>query len=85
MLPTCENNAERAFDIFHDLLTCFYELCFPLIPIKITCKPLKNKWLTKGIKRSCSNKRQLYLNYQQSATNKDETRIKYNRYKIMLT
>jgi Notch-like protein len=43
----------------------------------------KNKWITKGIKISCNNKRKLYLNYKQNPN--VETRKYYRLYSKILT
>lgn len=44
------DDTDIAFNNFHDLLTLFYNLCFPILKVKITKKSIKNLWMTKGIK-----------------------------------
>lgn len=38
-----ETDCNRAFNIFYDIFTLFYKLCFPEILVKKTNKPIKNK------------------------------------------
>lgn len=54
-----ETDTNTAFNIYHELIILFYNLCFPLIKVTRRNKPIMNKWLTKGIKICCANKRKL--------------------------
>lgn len=76
-------DTDTAFNYFHDILTLFYNLCFPLKKVKITVKPIKHKWMTKGIKKCCVNKRRLYLKYRLSTANKHQHKNAYNNSKTM--
>lgn len=78
---TCCN---KAFNTFHDLFTLFYKLCFPEILVKKTNKPIKNKWLSKGLKISCIKKRTLYYEYQHNAVSKSYHKKKYHNYTKIL-
>lgn len=55
-----DNNFESAFSTFHELLTLFFELCFPKIKMKRNIKR-KKPWITRGLKKSCRVKRDMYL------------------------
>lgn len=79
-----ENECEKSFDIFHDLLKLFYDLCFPLLRVKIGKKVTKNKWITKGLKKSCVKKRLLYYKYQHEAINKQINQKNYLNYTKIL-
>lgn len=76
-----ENDMEKAFTSFYDTLVLFYKLCFPIIKVKLSNKPVRNSWLTKGIKRCCIHKRQLYLKYRLTSNNKHikQQYLKYSR------
>lgn len=52
---------QEAFSYFYETFLLFYELCFPIIKVKTSNRPAKLRWMTKGIRESCKNKRQLYL------------------------
>lgn len=75
-----ENDADKAFDLFHNFYTLLFNLCFPIIKVKVVKKPLKNRWLTKGIKRCCVKKRQLYLKCRLSVSNKKAHQKQYLTY-----
>ena len=51
-----------------------YNSCFPLQTVTTKNNSTKNKWITKGIKISCNNKRKLYLSYRRNPT---EAKKKY--------
>lgn len=69
-----------AFIYFYDLLCLFYYLCFPILRVKINNRPVKIKWLTKGIKKSCKTKRLLYLKYRQDNSSKLINKAFYKKY-----
>ncbi|KAL0829802.1 hypothetical protein ABMA28_003285 [Loxostege sticticalis] len=79
-----EGDIQKAFHYFHDLIILFFNLCFPKIRVKMINKPLKNNWFTKGIKRCCIRKRQLYLKYRLSSANKMDTKKRYQLYTKIL-
>jgi exonuclease III len=54
-------NAQEAFTIFYDLLKLFYDLCFPVIRVKVSRLQEKVRWVTKGIRKSCRVKRQMLI------------------------
>lgn len=67
-------DTNRTFNIFHDTIILFFNLCFPFIKIKIT-QIKKQKWLTKGLKTSSIQKRRLYLKYKFSRVNKKKMKV----------
>lgn len=78
------NKLNKAFNIFHEILLLFYNLCFPFVRVKITHKKQYNKWLSKGIKLACIKKRKLYLTYKHSAVNKKSNKHLYKKYNKIL-
>jgi hypothetical protein len=66
------SDVQVAFNRFHNIITLFFGLCFPLIRSKVTFRLKNPAWITKGIRKSCQRKRylrqQYYLN--KSAQNK---------------
>lgn len=79
-----EQDLDTAFNAFHDLLVLFFELCFAKVRFKIQSKPLKNTFISKGIKRSCISKRKMYLKYLYSKSNKNLNKRNYHRYTQVL-
>lgn len=77
-----DNNFESAFYNFHELLTLFFELCFPKIKMKRNIKR-KKSWITKGLKKSCRVKRDMYLSIR-SRINSLCTADKYRKYSHIL-
>lgn len=76
----CIKNAKEAFTAFYNLFKLFYNLCFPIIKIKISNKIKINKWITQGLKQSSKTKRKLYLQYKNLKVNKIPNRTKYRLY-----
>lgn len=72
-------NFKESFSVFHELITMFYKLCFPIYKLrnKSNCNG-KLKWLTKGLKISCVTKRNLRFEYYRNKTNTNKS--KYTRY-----
>jgi hypothetical protein len=64
-----EKSLENAFELFHDQLILFHDLCFPIIKVKITTKDRNNHWLTKSLKKCCTVKRKLYYQYRKENNN----------------
>lgn len=62
------------FNSFLNDYLSIYNSCFPLQTVATKNNSTKNKWITKGIKISCNNKRKLYLSYRQNPT---EAKKKY--------
>ena len=60
-----------------------FNSCFPLHTVMTKNNFTKNKWITKGIKISCNNKRKLYLSYRQNPN--EETKKYYRLYSKILT
>lgn len=58
-----ETEADYAFTNFHDGVLLLYKLCFPLKNIKLFSNYCRPKWVTKGIRISSTNKRQLRLRF----------------------
>lgn len=75
-------NTNESFDKLHELLDLFFKLCFPCIKIKKKYINNKHKWITKGIKNSCSTKRSLRYNYCINRNN--ENKMKYKTYSNLL-
>lgn len=77
-----KTNVNEAFNQFHDLITLFHGLCFPLVKFKNNnLNNNRNKWKTKGIKKSSVTKRKLYLAYKYSkGNNKVLHKLKYDKY-----
>jgi hypothetical protein len=72
--------------MFNSLLNDYLRIfnsCFPLQTVTTKKNFIKNKWITKGIKISCSNKRKLYLSYRQNPN--EETKTRYWLYSKILT
>jgi hypothetical protein len=71
-----------AFNKFQETLVRYYETSFPII--YVNNKDKQNKWITKGIKISCSKKRELFLkcrNYKENI----QARNYYKKYCKILT
>ena len=66
----------RQHYLFQNILLKYYDAIFPISYVnkKIT----KNKWITIGIRKSCTRKRELYSEYNQ---NENDIQIR-NRYRI---
>lgn len=79
-----EEDCNKSFELFHDELRLFYDLCFPLIRVKVGKKPTKNKWITRGLKKCCMKKRLLYNRYQNEAFNKKHNQMNYLDYTRIL-
>lgn len=77
-----ESDVNRAFNSFHELLILFYNLCVPIIRVKVTLKKKANLWVTKGIRVACKTKRSLRFAYykNQNINNK----LKYRNYSSIL-
>lgn len=56
-----EKDANDAFNLFYELYVLFYNLCFPVVKVKVTSKKNTSNWLCKSIRSCCAQKRQLYL------------------------
>lgn len=82
------HNVAEAFDNFYDILTLFYNLCFPTIKVKVNSRLSKLKWLSKGLKKSCRVKRKLYLAFcttpRSNPALKKELHTKYKKYNCIL-
>lgn len=75
-----ENNADIAFNKFHDLFTLLYNLCFPKRMVKINYSYKRPRWLTQGIRVSSRTKRKLrYLSYKNK-----EIKCQYVKYANIL-
>lgn len=79
-----EVDCNKSFEILHDVLRLFYNLCFPLIRVKIGKKSIKRKWISKGLKKCCVRKRLMYFRYQNEAANKKDNQKKYLCYTRIL-
>lgn len=79
-----KQDTNEAFNEFHDLITLFYNLCFPIVRIKVTNNIKHAKWLTKGLRRCCISKRNLYLHYIRSSKEKNINKDRYCLYNKLL-
>lgn len=79
-----QDKVEACFDTFHDTYKLFFDLCFPVIKVKMTNSGLKGRWLTKGIKKSSIIKRRLYIKYKFTGGNKKLNKTKYKKYSNIL-
>jgi hypothetical protein len=71
------------FNSFLNNYLRIFNLCFPLQTVMTKNNFIKTKWITKGIKISCNNKRKLYLSYSQNPN--EETKRHYRLYSKILT
>jgi exonuclease III len=80
-------DAVKAFEYFYEMVCLLYNLCFPNIRVKMNNRPSKIKWLTKGLKVSCRNKRKLYNSYKVTRNNtelKKQLHGKAKKYNYLL-
>lgn len=77
-------DCNSAFDEFHDLIILLFNLCFPILNVRVYNKQIKNKWLTNGLKKCCIKKRQLYFKYHAENSNKRQNKQKYVTYSKVL-
>ena len=73
-------DGEDVNEMFNSFLNDYLRIfnsCFPLQIVSIKNNYNKNKWITKGIKISCNNKRKLYLSYRLNPKKKS-----LNHYKL---
>lgn len=68
-------DANLAFSTFIEIFKLFYDLCFPILRIRIHANR-KPKWITKGIKLCCKRKRELLWSYRRNPTTINESRFK---------
>jgi hypothetical protein len=71
-----EPDSDVAFSKFHDMFHLIYNLCFPEQRIKITSNNCKPKWITKGIKKACYDKRYLRFLYYKNRTQEHKDMFK---------
>lgn len=71
------NDPDDAFNNFDELFKLIYNLCFPLVKVKMFTNR-KQKWLSRGIKLCSRRKRELLLNYRRKPT--IENKVSYNIY-----
>lgn len=77
-----ESKLNLAFDIFHDELCLFLELCFPRFKKCIITKYRDIKWITKGLRISCKTKRHLRFKFYNKRTK--ENKATYHKYSNLL-
>jgi hypothetical protein len=79
-------NKEDVNEMFNSFLNDYQRIFnsyFPLQTVTVKNNSIKNKWITKGIKISCDNKRKLYFSYTQNPN--EEANRHYQRYSKILT
>ncbi|KAF9801431.1 hypothetical protein SFRURICE_013211 [Spodoptera frugiperda] len=78
-----ENDANKAFDCFLELICLFHNLCFPKVRVKIDLnKKTKQTWISKGLKQSSKTKRCLRYQYYKNKNQANKT--KYTTYSTLL-
>lgn len=77
-----KTDVNTGFNCFHDTLTLFYNLCFPLKEIKMKNKITRPTWLTKGIRKASHTKRKLRFRYYTSKNKTDKQN--YRKYSNIL-
>lgn len=77
-------SVDEAYDSLHSLIYMFHGLCFPLIKFKRNNIIKNDRWKTKGIKKSSTTKRKLYLTYKYTKINKVINKKKYDSYSHLL-
>lgn len=77
-----ETNVNKAFSLFHDDIRLFFNLCFPLIKVKINQNSTNPKWITKGLKKSFVTKRKLQNEYYKCKSR--QNKLKYTTYSKIL-
>lgn len=77
-----EIEINKAFNVFYELFTLFYNMCFPIIKKKIVLKRKNNTWVTRGIRIACKIKRQLRINYYKNRNSLNKT--EYKKYSVVL-
>lgn len=75
-----DSDAKQAFRKFYELYLLFYNLCFPVIRVKVINNSFKSRHLTKGLRNCCRKKRQLYLLCRKSKQHK----LRYKTYTRLL-
>lgn len=75
----------EAFNAFHEMFKMLYELCFPIIRVKLLTHG-KPKWISKGIKLCSKNNRKLLWTYRTCPTkgNKRNFKMYNSRYKKII-
>lgn len=73
---SCQD-ANEAFDNFHSTFKLFYDLCFPVIKVRVTSSK-KPKWISNGIKICSKRKRELLWKYRLSPN--QENKITFQNY-----
>lgn len=73
-----ETDMNKAFNYFHDIYTLFFNLCFPIVRIKLNIKDNRTRWISKGIKVSIKTKRKLRFSYYKNRN--QESKLKYISY-----
>ncbi|KAM3964979.1 uncharacterized protein ACR2FA_000866 [Aphomia sociella] len=79
------SNPNIAFNEFIDIFQLFYNMCFPVIKVKINISK-KEKWITKGIRKCSLRKREMLWKYRKSpnACNRDEFKNYTKRLKTII-
>jgi hypothetical protein len=78
------NDLQDAFTLFYDLVCLFFNLCFPMIKVKVTNRRKNVNWLTKGIKKSCHVKRKLYIMCRNKSNNNSLSKVRFKKYSQIL-
>ena len=78
-----ENDANIAFDKFHDTFKKTYDDCFPFVKIRNNRRKKNNApWITPGILNSIRSKEKLYRRYLKAPT--PDNRLNYRKYRNKL-
>lgn len=76
-------DVNNAFNLFHDTLILFFNLCFPMKKIKVNKKIKKQSWITKGLRLSFNTKRKLRYLYN-CKSSRQFYKTKYRSYDRIL-
>lgn len=70
-----ENDPNLAYNIFFDIFKLLYDLCFPIKIVTIkTTKPVR--WISRGIRLCCKNKRKLLWEHRKKPSEKSRDDFK---------
>ncbi|XP_059047185.1 uncharacterized protein LOC131842626 [Achroia grisella] len=73
------NDPNEAFDVFYDTFKLFYDLCFPILKIKVPTEK-KINWISKGLKICSKRKRKCLWEYRRNKTIENKNKFKtYSR------
>jgi exonuclease III len=76
-------NTEESFRLLHDTISLYFNLCFPVVKIRISKHNKKLQWITKGLRKSCKTKSKLrflfYKNRKRSVIS-EQYKLQFRKY-----